>query len=309
MSRLDFKDGFAMVPKAAIHDKRISRQAKVMLFLLASYADGNGECYPSIGTMGEALDASESTIRRLIGELAAAGYVLVQERKTEDGRNRSNLYQVVWQVRRGSVDDTLPSHQWKGEGVTGDRGEGVTDDTQNNTTKNNTIRTTPSIPTGEAVFDLTAETHVRKPHNDVAEEFEAVWKTYPLKKAKGAALRSYTRARKTVSRVTIEAGLKILVHNETVAKGRQAPNLQFFPHFSTWLNQERWTDERQAAEPAVKAFPQKIHGAMQAQGNPYHAELLRQEREQEAQLREEEPELELIEPHERIVDMDAEIPL
>ena len=63
-------------------------------------------------------------------------------------------------------------------------------------------------------------------------DFDAFWKQYPKKVGKGAALKSYQKALRKTSHETIMAG---------VAKYHPDPDYICNP--TTWLNQERWSDE------------------------------------------------------------------
>ena len=71
--------------------------------------------------------------------------------------------------------------------------------------------------------------------------FEEFWKLYPRKQAKGAARTAYMKALKKADHETIMAGVRRFASD---------PNRQdeFTAHASTWLNQERWTDEAQPAK-------------------------------------------------------------
>ena len=71
--------------------------------------------------------------------------------------------------------------------------------------------------------------------------FEEFWKLYPRKQAKGAARTAYVKALKKADHETIMAGVRRFASD---------PNRQdeFTAHASTWLNQERWTDEAQPAK-------------------------------------------------------------
>lgn len=68
--------------------------------------------------------------------------------------------------------------------------------------------------------------------------FEEFWKLYPRKQAKGAARSAFVKALKKADLETILAGVRRFASD---------PNRQdeFTAHASTWLNQERWTDEAQ----------------------------------------------------------------
>jgi hypothetical protein len=69
--------------------------------------------------------------------------------------------------------------------------------------------------------------------------FDAFWSVYPRRVGKGAARKSFEKALKIASADEIMSGLR-----------RQLPYYstrehQFIPHPSTWLNQERWSDDPQ----------------------------------------------------------------
>jgi hypothetical protein len=66
--------------------------------------------------------------------------------------------------------------------------------------------------------------------------FEEFWNLYPRKQAKGAAQTAFLKALKKTDLETILAGVRRFASD---------PNRQdeFTAHASTWLNQERWSDE------------------------------------------------------------------
>lgn len=62
--------------------------------------------------------------------------------------------------------------------------------------------------------------------------FDAFWKQYPKKVGKGGARTAYQRAVKKAPHETIMAGL-----------AKYSPDPDYICNPTTWLNQERWTDE------------------------------------------------------------------
>ena len=68
--------------------------------------------------------------------------------------------------------------------------------------------------------------------------FPEFWNSYPIKKAKAPALKSYERAIKSgISHITLMAGVDRAKRMDPKwAEG-------YIPHPSTWLNQKRWEDE------------------------------------------------------------------
>lgn len=67
------------------------------------------------------------------------------------------------------------------------------------------------------------------------EEFEAWWAWYPRKVGKGQARRAYATARRKASREALLDAVRSYPWGSTG---------KYCPHASTWLNGERWLDER-----------------------------------------------------------------
>lgn len=82
--------------------------AAAMYFLLETYADANGQCYPSYDTLAEGLDVTRRQAMRLVAKLEAAGYVSISERRTARRHNQSNLYTLPHhrKPRNGGGDTT-----------------------------------------------------------------------------------------------------------------------------------------------------------------------------------------------------------
>lgn len=78
------------------------------------------------------------------------------------------------------------------------------------------------------------------------DRFEQFWQAYPRRIGKGCARRAYEKARKLASHDDIMAGLRRFIQAEP-----WHGDIQFCPHPSTWLNQERWEDEYETPGSAV----------------------------------------------------------
>lgn len=72
----------------------------------------------------------------------------------------------------------------------------------------------------------------------LSSEFDDFWKQYPRKVGKGAALKAYAKARKENDHATLIGA--VLAQR---AWGIWTEE-RFIPHASTWLNEQRWLDER-----------------------------------------------------------------
>ncbi len=76
------------------------------------------------------------------------------------------------------------------------------------------------------------------------EQFEAFWKSYPRRVAKGAARKAWDKA---IKKTTLENMLKAIT--EYVAK---KPEKIDFKHPATWLNGECWDDEWEPVQARVQ---------------------------------------------------------
>lgn len=77
------------------------------------------------------------------------------------------------------------------------------------------------------------------------ERFESFWKAYPRKIGKGRASRTWLKLHPTQE--LTDRMLKAIAHARDSAQW-QKENGQFIPHPTTWLNDERWTDEYSSSE-------------------------------------------------------------
>ena len=76
------------------------------------------------------------------------------------------------------------------------------------------------------------------------DDFEAAWLAYPRKVSKKEAQRAWARLTQSQR---FEVAHALPIH----ARYWQAKNTEkdYIPHFATWLNQERWTDEIELPTP------------------------------------------------------------
>ncbi len=80
-------------------------------------------------------------------------------------------------------------------------------------------------------------------------DFEQAWASYPRRVAKGAARKAWEKARRLEPQL-LEKVLAALAWQIDVFAWDGGP---YTPHFSTYLNQERWTDENPVVAKAAKA--------------------------------------------------------
>lgn len=84
-------DAIALAAKA----KCQTPTAKLVLIMIANYADENFQSYPSYKKLSELCGCDERTIQRAIKSLVSDGMVTVQSRYGNDGKQTSNTYTIT----------------------------------------------------------------------------------------------------------------------------------------------------------------------------------------------------------------------
>ena len=76
----------------SIYASGLKLRAKAVYMYLRSRCDKEGKCFPSINTIANDLDISQSTVKRALKELESNGYIKKVARYRENKRNTSNMY-------------------------------------------------------------------------------------------------------------------------------------------------------------------------------------------------------------------------
>ena len=74
------------------------------------------------------------------------------------------------------------------------------------------------------------------------EQAMALYKAYPRKVARGAALKAIRKALLSKDSIGFDALMDAV---QEYAKAKEGQERQYIPHPSTWFNQERWDDDRE----------------------------------------------------------------
>lgn len=83
---------------AAVDDQRLGNAAFRVLAALGSYADADGFCYPSQGTIADRLKVSRQAVAKCIAQLVALGYVTVTHQFLPNGAKRNSLYRLNFAI-------------------------------------------------------------------------------------------------------------------------------------------------------------------------------------------------------------------
>lgn len=261
--------------------------AKIIVMLLADYADEWATCYPGVDRIADETEVSRSTVLRKLKALAEAGLVTVERRANDRGHRTSNRYIL-------ELDVTVTAEQWRaarercerraehpeevqGVNVTPGSPEppkshaehepyvssGDTGTTRGTTSSPLTPPTAAQEAAG-ALFEAPAVPEQPQPVNgrqSASTAFASFWDVYPRKTGKISAQRAFERALRHAPAEDILAGLTRAAAHWTTHR----TETRFIPHPATWLNAGRWDDDLPAVEQrdenpyAYLPHPSQIH--------------------------------------------------
>ncbi|TIW47683.1 MAG: hypothetical protein E5V61_07475 [Mesorhizobium sp.] len=219
-------DNFTVIPNDIVADGSLSFEAiGVLCYLLSKPNDWS----VNIDDLRRQGSIGKDKVYRIINDLIAARLVARVVHRFADGRVREVEY-IVYNERQPLTENPETANP-----------ETAQPETEN---PDVLIRT-------DSHQELNVETRATQlalampaPIVSPAASFETWWKLYPEKIGKGAARKAFERALRSASMETLIAGLQRYI----AAK----PADRAWCHPSTWLNQERWTDEPTAAKPTAQ---------------------------------------------------------
>ncbi|NDB02617.1 MAG: helix-turn-helix domain-containing protein [Flavobacteriaceae bacterium] len=186
---------------------------KLVLLMLANYADDNNHTWPSYRHLAQICECTERSVMRAVKQLEDEGALSIWPRFTPQGKQTSNLF--ILNVCRGA----------KNEGV------GVPKTTPN------TIRVIQNNKKEEGDKNNTPNENKK-----YSQDFEDWWTIYPRNDG------SKKKAHELWQRVT-KKEIDVKTLNEATFKFMKASigkDKKFLPHATTWLNQGRWETVEQA---------------------------------------------------------------
>jgi hypothetical protein len=208
---------------------------KMVLLMIANYANDEGVCWPKKQTLADACCMSKAAVCTNIKHLTEAGMITVEERGGEpgEGRQRSSLIHLHMGPKSGQQAAEVSSS--KTAGVQNLDPSGVQNlDSYKNLSKNNlsTEPITPSASAEEADFEEFWAAYPRRPNN-------------PKQPAKAKYL--HARRRLHASRETL------LLAVRSYAASRVGQDPTYTAMAATWLNQRRWEEFAEPSKPTQAA--------------------------------------------------------
>lgn len=280
---------YGRVPRNLLRNPQISDRAVRLYGLLDDFAGVDGAAFPKRALLAGACRCSVSAVAKALAELEQWGFIQRTPRFRQDGSQTSTLYTLgagrdlpegVDVGTRGGVPGDTPgvdvvTHQEgdpgketqgstpqppQGAGRPGSPGSGIPLDGE----------LIPVADVGSGCdtgnMDEPVATRSRKVRevSDDDQDWSAFWAAYPRKIGKGAARKAWTKAlaKVTSPSVLIEGAKAEAAALETRKRNPRPEDRgrdlgQFVPHPSTWLNQERWEDEKQEQTGGARWSPAK----------------------------------------------------
>ena len=237
----------SIVPAAAVFDDRIGSADLRVLCAIAAYADRSGKCWPATTTLASELGVSDRRVRSCLRNLESCGYL-----KTEHRPGQRSSYLVC----REASDPGTPA---SGVGVD----PGTSPSGESGTSRSGVTENPGTSPSGGAEPHVpgTPEPHVppKDTLNRVTEhkhtscsvpdqQFEVFWRAYPSR-------RPHSNPKKP-ARAKFEAAIKRGMAAADIIRGakryaayveREGTDPRYVSQALTWLNQERWMEDQEAA--------------------------------------------------------------
>lgn len=208
-----FDGQFTQIPNAWLRDSRLSLGTRGLLAQLLSHAPG---WRVSQENLASANGVSRDTIRRMIGELVAAGYLSVSEKQSHN--ELGHLTGFTYTTKDPEAMTEKPS---------------LVEPTKAEPTKVNQAHK-KNISKED---NLEEEQRKNRQEKD-KEEFEMFWKLYPRHEgSKAKAMKAYWVAVGGHGSTTMFHALNIWLKHPAKA------DRKYWPHLERWLRDERFNDE------------------------------------------------------------------
>lgn len=195
---------------------------KLLLIVLANYADENMQCWPSQERLAKDTCMSVRSVGRCFAGLEKVGYVERHQRRRDDGFRASDL--IVLRLDSPAImshDSLSPDKQ------SHDKSAHLTRQ------KRRISHDRLAEPTS---FEPTIEPSVEPSKKRAREDsFDIFWKTYPHKVGKGDARNAFVKAITRSDLLTMLDGVRRYIASKPPDRAWCNP--------ATWLNQDRWEDE------------------------------------------------------------------
>ncbi|WXR61204.1 helix-turn-helix domain-containing protein [Peptostreptococcaceae bacterium AGR-M142] len=137
-SRGILKNGYGIIPKLVMRDRKLSAEAKAIYAYICSFAGSGSTAFPSIELMSADLNLSKRRLLKYRKELLEHGYIIVHQQRKE-GKRTNNIYEIATEIQRSQNDTKEKFLRGQNETLQNEtlQFETVQIDTSNNNSINN----------------------------------------------------------------------------------------------------------------------------------------------------------------------------
>ena len=243
----DFRAFWAVVPATVLYDDSIPANAKLLygqISTMTGYTGEGGCCTATNAQLAGPNKLSEDSVSRLIKALEKAGHIEVRYAPDpKDGHPVRSIYQVL---------QAPPLTGKNADKLIGKKTDPLSAKKTMSNVLDNNILPPKSPPRGRR----TKSTAEWKP-----KRFEGFWKFYPRGEGRQAAIRAWDRLQPS-DELILRIGRALTLQ-------KASPEWQAgigIPHASTYLDQQRWTDELREITEAAPVQAAEPTGAIDTSG-------------------------------------------
>lgn len=198
---------YAIIPANVRYDKDLPPNAKLLYGEITALCNEKGFCWASNDYFAKLYKCTKQSVSGWISKLNEKGYIEVEIVYKEGSKEILNRYIKISEYPIQKNLNTPIQKNLK----------------DNNTDINNTFNNTIN--------------------NNISVEFETLWKMYPRKVGKEAALRAYTKARNDKKDPTTFEQVKQGIENYIRQIEAKHTDSQYIKHGSSWFNARAWKDD------------------------------------------------------------------
>ena len=238
------KPGFwAVLPAAVRYDPEISSSAKLLYAEISALTGETGYCFAANAYFERLYDLSERTIIRLLKELAAHGFIRIED--NGGGKAQRRIFAGINPLS-GTPDKNVSTPLTK-MSVPPDK------NVRENNRNNNKSINPPKAPQGAGPDFVPKAAPDWKP-----ERFAAFWDYFPLHKSKQAAIRAWDKLKPSDELLAVigKALRRQIAEEQAKAKKERRP-FEWKLYASTYLNNARWTDAEEAEGASEPEAPER----------------------------------------------------
>lgn len=234
---------FAVIPAKVRYDPQLRDSAKLLYSEITALANASGYCFACNNYFANLYNKSAKTISELIGQLKKLGYIKVEIIRDAKGEIiERRIYVDTPQI----FDPPIPKNREPSPEKSGDT---IPKNREENNTSNNNIP--PIVPQKRQPASKSKTAPDWKP-----DRFAGFWSFYPRHVSKQAAIRAWDKLQPSDELIG-EMGRALL----RMVKSEEWQRGIGIPYASTWLNQQRWTDETDEPAPSKQQSQSESGGS------------------------------------------------